>query len=75
MILLTWRSARRRGPSALIGRIHVQNLNVPRRPIIDEEIVGSAQLDEDGIGTGCLSGGLLLLHRGIGAGTVFCSYG
>ena len=68
-IVLTGRSARGRGSGALVGRVDVEDLDVPRWSVVDEKIVRGAQLDEDGSGASCLRGGLLLLHRGVGVGT------
>lgn len=68
-LFLTWRPARRRGSGALVGRIDVQDLDISRRSVVDEEIMGGTQLDEYGTGAGCLDGGLLLLHGVIDCGT------
>lgn len=69
-IVLTWRSVRRRGSRALVGRIDVEDLDPSRRPVIDKEILGGTQLDEHRSRASCLDRGLfLLLHHIIAGGT------
>ncbi len=63
---LTRRPIGGRGSRALVGRIDVEDLDPACRPVVDEEIVGGAELDECRSWAGWLSGELLLLHRVVG---------
>lgn len=38
----------RRGTGALVGRVDVEDLDPAGGPVVDEEVLGGAELDEDG---------------------------
>lgn len=61
---------RGRGPGALVGRIDVEDLDPSRGSVVDEKVLGGAELDEDGSrASGLVRWWLVLLHGFIAVGT------
>ena len=66
---LTGGSVRRWCSCALVGRVDVEDLDPARGSVVDEEILGGAELDEHGGRAGCLGSGLVLRHKVIASRT------
>lgn len=69
MGILTRGSVRRRGSSALVGGIDVEDLDPACGPVVDEEVMRGAELDEDRSWTGWLERGLVLGQHVIAGGS------